>query len=229
MKTFLVFRYLQCDFATILHYTFTTILHDTMLDKLKALLKTKLPDKAADIDTLTDAEIKALIPELSAGQPQVGQTHGSAPTQNVPAGSPDIQAIIKQAIEPFMAEVASVKTLLGEERTKREAAEKSLAEKMKADQSSKIKTTLDKAIAEGRIPAKNEEAIKKWTARLEQNFDDQLEVLNALPGKANAHVQKPSPANGDNAQGGSGSGFNQNGQSVVAQLRANAIEAFKNS
>lgn len=224
MKTFLVFRYLQCDFATILHDTFTTILHDTMLDKLKALLKTKLPDKAADIDTLTDAEIKALIPELSAGQSQAGQTHGSAPT-----GNPDIQAIIKQAIEPFMAEVASVKTLLGEERTKREAAEKSLAEKMKADQSSKIKTTLDKAIAEGRIPAKNEEAIKKWTARLEQNFDDQLEVLNALPGKANAHVQKPSPANGDNAQGGAGSGFSQNGQSAIAHLRAQALEAFKSS
>lgn len=187
-----------------------------MLDKLKAILKAKFPDKSAELDTLTEAEIKELIPGASTPPP--------APAGQSAAPTADIQALIRQAIEPFMAEVASVKTLLGEERTKREAAEKSLSEKMKADQSSKIKTTLDKAIAEGRIPAKNEEAIKKWTARLEQNFDDQLEVLNALPGKATTHVQKPTPS--ENAQGGAGSGFN--GANGVAQLRSAAIEAFKN-
>jgi hypothetical protein len=182
-----------------------------MLDKLKALLKSKLPDKATDIDALTDAEIKALIPDVV--EPK------TAPTTTT-TGNPDIQAIIKQAIEPFMAEVQSVKTLLGEERTKREAAEKTLSEKLKADTQAKVKATLDKAIAEGRIPAKNEEQIKKWTARLESNFEDQAEILNTLP----ATTKATTTARTENTSGASA-----NGTSVIAQLKQNAIEAFKNS
>ncbi len=119
-----------------------------------------------------------------------------------------------------------MKTLLGEERAKREAAEKTLAEKAKADTQAKVKSAVEKAISEGRIPAKNEEQVKKWTARLESNFEDASELLAAIPAKATGGGRTDAGQQGGSGSPGVGA---QPATSVIAQLKQNAVEAFKNS
>lgn len=132
------------------------------MSKLKDLLKSLFPDKAADIDKVELEEIKH--PDVS------------------PAAKNSDPAIeeLKQLVKTQQAEISKLVTELTAVKEKETANQKMLEEKAKKDKAAAIDQLIKKAIEDLKIPAKNETLIKQYKNLLDKDFDAGKVIIENL-------------------------------------------------
>lgn len=96
-----------------------------------------------------------------------------------------IAAIVDQRVKQNEDAIRGLISKLDEEKKVREQATAEVQKQIAGQRSEAIKSALESAVKSGKIPPANAD---KWKARLEKDYETQLEILNELPG--NPAVQK---------------------------------------
>lgn len=96
-----------------------------------------------------------------------------------------IAAVVDQKLKQNEDAIRGLIGKLDEEKKVREQATAEVQKQIAAQRTDAIKSALDTAVKSGKIPPANAD---KWKARLEKDYDTQMEILNELPG--NPAVQK---------------------------------------
>lgn len=137
--------------------------------KLKELLKKLYPDHEKDIDDLEEEEPGKTGP----AKPD--------PPKKDPGKDDSSTSEIRAIVDELKAENKKLLDELSGIKTKEEAREKLLEEKAKTDRTKQIKDVIQKAVEEKRIPAKNEDLIKKYEGLLDKDFESAKAILDTLP------------------------------------------------
>ena len=166
----------------------------------------------ADQQKLIEADLNALPPTLPPP---------TLPPPNPPTNLSNdsaIEAMIAKALAPLQRDNEQLRKLLGEEALARKEA----TELIKADNDRKradeIKTLLDAAVAEGKIPADNAQKRADWQKQLETNFDGAKFALGEIPAAKAPGSNNKSP-DGKNVKG-------VNPATEIDTLRQDAAAAF---
>ncbi len=122
-------------------------------------------------------------------------------------------------INALKADNENLLKALGEEKAHREAGQKALEEKAKADKDAKKKALLEAAVKDGRIPAQNAEILAKYDTILEANYEAGEAIIEALP-KITAPTDPKTPP----IQGANG-GATKISENPVASIANPAIVA----
>lgn len=145
------------------------------LKELLAKLKTTL---TGTTDEAEKARIKAQIEELETVEPDPSPTPAPTPTPVPTPASTDQEALgrvvseaVKQAMAPVLKELEESKKA----NTILVAAQEA---KAAADNEAKVKTLLDEAVGDGRVPADKRDT---WKTRAEKDFDGTKEILAEMP------------------------------------------------
>lgn len=151
-------------------------------------LKVLFPEKAEAID-----KIEIPKDEPAGGNP----APAPAPDKNTPPGNPAPTGIAPEVA----AELAAMRAELQKEKEENRKYKEIVDQSAGAMAKEKVDAALQKAIAEGRLPADNKELQEKWRAGLAKDFTAQIDLLNSLP----PLPKNPAPATGGTEdKGGSG-------------------------
>lgn len=78
---------------------------------------------------------------------------------------------IKNIIASLTEQVRAMQAIIAEQAKKQEEREQAIAEEAKKAHQKKIADTIEKAIKEGKIPAKNEQELARWKALFEKDYE----------------------------------------------------------
>lgn len=147
-----------------------------MWDKFMALIGGLIPDdKKAEFETIKRG---LKLPETTPD-----------PQPKTVTGDQQVFQELQKQLAALTAENANLMKILGEERTQREQAQKSIQEQQKAENAKKITDYLAEMKKDGRLPAKSEELEKSWQSQFEANFEAAKQIADALPKTATGKTQ----------------------------------------
>jgi hypothetical protein len=155
-------------------------------------LKTVFPEKAVDIDKI----------EIPKDDPAGADTQPKNPAPAPPPGGSAQSGIPPE----IAAELATLRAEREKDRQDMQKYKEIIDQSAGAMTKEKVESALQKAIAEGRLPADNKDLQEKWRAGLTKDFAAQIDLLNSLP---------PLPKNPAPSTGGS----DDKGSSVSAVAR----------
>lgn len=143
---------------------------------------------------ITAEEAAALADQTSISTPQIQQLSDTDFKHNKKLFEEMQQQFaeqMKQQQDMFKAEMEGYKkqnedlvTLLGQERQAREEGQKALQEKLEKDRNEKVTQLIEKAIAEQRIPAQNDELKQTYLKMASADYEGTEKILSNLPGIA---------------------------------------------
>jgi len=112
-----------------------------------------------------------------------------------PAGAPpDIEALVRTAVEKATGPLNEKITLLQGALTKaaadNESASRALEEQRKAERDAKVRAAVDAGVAAGQIPAKNDDALAKWSKMFEVDYAAAEFALAQVPKTTTGTGQK---------------------------------------
>jgi|GEM_PF-4950664 len=154
------------------------------IEKLKKTLKL---DK---IEPDVEFELKSIFPDSenqkSTTQPTTQPTIQPQNPTNLPNLN-NIQSAGSDAslLEGLRAELQSFAKALADEKIERQKIQQTLDDKIKSEMALRIKSAIDEGIKSNKIPAKNEEDIKRWQGLFEKDFDAANFALSKIKGDEN--------------------------------------------
>ena len=169
--------------------------------ELPTLLKKLFPDN----QEVKDLEIE--FPEA--------QKHVAAPAQTVAPTTDPAIGELKTLVETQKVEIEKLMGVLGEIKTRSDKQDEVLASKAKTEQATKIQAVIDKAIQEGKIPAKNEAVIASYKSLLEANYDATVQTIGVLPAIAQQQSQGGGGQHQQQQQKGAGAQAKKSGDSIL--------------
>jgi ribosomal protein S17E len=131
------------------------------MSKLKEILKTLFPEKAADIEKLPSEE------------PPASTAPGTI------ADNKDIEAM-KNLVATMKAENDKLLKELTEVKTKDQERNRLLEEKAKSEKTASIEAIIKKAIEDKKIPAKNDQLISHYKTILDKDLEAGKSVVDNL-------------------------------------------------
>jgi len=146
----------------------------TFLEKIANFLK----GKNKKYDELSEDERReleqSLIPEAPDQNATVPPT--TVPPTNIPGSTTG-----DKANEEILKLLQSVQEDLNNQKKTNADLLKRIEDEKKQQTKQKVDKAIMEAIEKGKISPKDEEGKKKWEKRLSDNYDDQIELLNAIP------------------------------------------------
>ena len=146
----------------------------TFLEKIANFLK----GKNKKYDELSEDERReleqSLIPEAPDQNATVPPT--TVPPTNIPGSTTG-----DKANEEILKLLQSVQEDLKNQKKTNADLLKRIEDEKKQQTKQKVDKAIMEAIEKGKISPKDEEGKKKWEKRLSDNYDDQIELLNAIP------------------------------------------------
>jgi hypothetical protein len=139
-------------------------------EKIKAIEEYKLDKDDADNLKQLQAMATEMLGKKSSEANDTGGTKSS--------GSDDIKNIIAGLTE----QIRMMQQIIAEQTKKQEDRERAIAEEAKKAHEKKITEIIDKAIKEGKIPAKNEQEIARWKNLFEKDYESAEFALSKIEG-----------------------------------------------
>ena len=133
------------------------------------------------------AKVDAMASEIAA-EIQASAAAGVTPPQAPNTQTPIQGMSVEQLQSLIQAEVKPIQDLLAKERAEKEAAQQALAAQQKTEHAAKVKSMLDKAVAEGKIAPTNAELLKSLEAMATSDYAGAERLLSTMPATV-----KPSP------------------------------------
>lgn len=139
-------------------------------EKIKAIEEYKL-DKD-DAENLK--QLQAMAAEM------LGKKSGEA--NDIGGGKSSGSDDIKNIIAGLTEQIRTMQQIIAEQTKKQEERERAIAEEAKKAHEKKIGETIERAIKEGKIPAKNEQEITRWKNLFEKDYESAEFALSKIEG-----------------------------------------------
>jgi hypothetical protein len=162
--------------------------------KLSAMLIALLKGMGVEIPAEKATELETKLADFDA--PEKPATPPAAPPATGTSGAIDAQqiaAIVAESMKPVVAEINAIKAGFTEWKSSHDEQIRSAADQAKTQRETQIKETLDKAIADGRIP---QEKRDEYAKDLEANYDLASKFIQQLPANPAVKGKDGRQANG---------------------------------
>jgi hypothetical protein len=168
-----------------------------LIAKLRASLTTASTDEEK-------AALQAQLKELESVEPDAP----AAPAGSGGTGTPAtmtaemIADIVARATAPLQQQVTDLSGMIADERQQRESSRKVIEDQQAAARTKEIETTLDDAIAKGKIPIEKRD---EWKGKLDAGWDIVKSILDELPeskvvNNPNSNAKKPDGEKADDTK-----------------------------
>ena len=149
-------------------------------------------------------------------------------SHEAPPAEASVSEVVRRAVAaaaaPLRTELDKISQVLGEERTRREAAEKALADRNASENQKRVTDLIESAVKDGRIKPGDEATKGLYTKLATQDYDAIKSIIESLPSTTSSTQTKP----GSQTETQNQTATNANRLTNGSEMRAAAAAAFSN-